>query len=113
MTTERDETAEVKVETIQQRETNVGRKEEENLSVAASVVQFVTEGVTTRRREMIVATMATRVGMRVVDLETQVTTNRIAEHRGMMTILVRVRTVAMTAIDADVVPKERRDPIVG
>ena len=52
---------------------------------------------------MMVVAMATRVGMHVVDLETRVTTNRIAEYRNATTILVRVFTIVMAAVNADVV----------
>jgi len=56
---------------------------------------------------MMVVAMATRVGMHVVDLETRMTTNRIAEYRDVMTILVRVFTIVMAAVDPDVVQKKK------
>ena len=102
-----------KVETNHRVENAAVQKKARVRNVVMRESRFVAEVVTTRRREMIVVTMATRVGMRVVDLETQVTTNRIAEYRDAMMILIRVLTIVMTAVDADVVPKGRRDPIIG
>jgi len=62
---------------------------------------------------MMVVAMATRVEMHVVDLETRMTTNRNAEYRDVMTILVRVFTIVMAAVDTVVVRKKKRDLIVG
>ena|SRR5208282_4452538 len=92
----------VKVEVVRQREMNVIRKEMENFSVLANIARFVVEVVTTRRLETIAAMMATRVGMRVVDIEIQMTIDRIAEDRDAMTIPARVRPILMVAVDADV-----------
>jgi len=73
----------------------------------------VVEVVTIRRLETIAAMMATRVGMRVVDFEIQMTIDRITEDRDAMTIPARVRPIVMIAADTDVARKGRRGPIAG
>jgi len=67
----------------------------------------------TRRQETIVAMMAIHVGVRVVDLEIRMRMNRVDEDRGVVTILVQVRRVVTTAVDAGVVRKQRQDLIDG
>jgi len=109
--TERDEADVAKTEVIRQKETNVVRNEAENFSVLTNVVRFAAEVATTRRRETIVAMMVTHVGMRVVDREIRMRTNRIAEDRDVMTIPVQVRPIVTTVVDAGVVRKKRKGPI--
>ena len=87
---------------------NVVRNEAENLSVLTNVDRFVVEATMTRRRETIAAMMVIHVGMRVVDRETQLRMNRVAEDRGVMKILVRVPPIVTIVVDADVVRKRKR-----
>ena len=111
--TEGDETSVVNVEMVRRRKTNVVRNEAENFSVLTNVVRFAAEVATTRRQGTIVAMMVTHVGMRVVDREIRMRTNRIAEDRDVTTIPVRVRPIVATVVDAGVVRKERKGPIGG
>jgi hypothetical protein len=103
----------MEVETVRPRETNVVRSELENLSVLTNVIRFVPAVAMTHHQETIVAMVAVHVGVRVVDLEIRMRMNRVDESRGVVTILVQVRRIVMTAVDAGVVLKRRQDLIDG
>jgi len=106
--TEGDGTTVAKVEVVRDGKTNVVRRKVENLGVQTNVVRFVAEVAMTRRQETIAAGMVIHVGMRVVDLEIRMRMNRIAEDRGVMMTPARVRRIAMTAVDVDIVRKQRK-----
>jgi len=98
---------------VREGKTNVVRREVGNLSVQTNVVRSVTVAAMTRHQETIVAMMAIHVGVLVVDLEIRMRMKRIAEDRGVMMTPARVRRITMTAVDVDIVRKQRKGLLDG